>query len=76
MLIKSCQIDINTKMYSHILHICLSSHLLAKLHLFIIFFIYDIYFRWIAPMAARNAVSLYEGASPRVTGFELRAVDQ
>ena len=29
------------------------------------------YFTWMAPKAARNAVSLYEGASPRVTGLNL-----
>ena len=38
--------------------------------------LYEIYFTWMAPKAAINAVSLYEGASPRVTGFEFGSVDQ
>ena len=33
--------------------------------------VYEIYFTWMAPKAARNAVSLYEGASPWVTGLNL-----
>ena len=38
--------------------------------------LYEIYFTWMAPKAARNAVSLYEGASPWVTGLNLVSVDQ
>ena len=35
------------------------------------FSLYEIYFTWMTPKAARNTVSLYEGASPRVTGLNL-----
>ena len=40
-------------------------------NLHLISLIYEIYFTWMAPKAARNAVSLYEGASPWVTGLNL-----
>ena len=37
----------------------------------LIYSLYEIYFTWMAPKAARNTISLYEGVSPRVTGLNL-----
>ena len=52
------------------------SFLYIYIYIYISIYIYIRYFTWIVPKAARTAVSLYEGASPRVTGFESRSVDQ
>ena len=50
---------------------CTDVHMVMVKGDILIYSLYEIYFTWMAPKAARNAVSLYEWASPWMTGLNL-----